>query len=107
MKIKPEHYATLKATLEDVAHLYPEFVARFSAMPKIKDADRAARWQLLREAQAIHWLCDTLYPYLNDTHVDTALRHAYADITTTPWKHDAPINPAFSGAQPARNGEDY
>jgi hypothetical protein len=23
------------------------------------------------------------------------------------WKHDAPINPAFLGAQPARAGEDY
>jgi hypothetical protein len=23
------------------------------------------------------------------------------------WKHDAPINPQFLGAQPARAGEDY
>jgi hypothetical protein len=28
-------------------------------------------------------------------------------IEAVTWKHDAPINPAFSGAQPARNGEDY
>jgi len=28
-------------------------------------------------------------------------------IEAVTWKHDAPINPAFSGAQPARAGEDY
>ena len=27
--------------------------------------------------------------------------------TTTPWTHNAPYNPQFLGAQPARAGEDY
>ena len=28
-----------------------------------------------------------------------------AEVTT--WKHDAPFNPQFLGAQPARAGQDY
>jgi hypothetical protein len=27
--------------------------------------------------------------------------------TTAPWTHNAPYNPQFLGAQPARAGEDY
>lgn len=66
MKIKPEHIQTLRDTLDDVLHLYPEFVQRFG--------ERGARWALVKEARASNWLCDTLYPYLNDDHIDTALR---------------------------------
>lgn len=67
MKIKPEDYQTLSDTLADVMHLYPEFVQRFG--------ERGARWALIKEARASNWLCDTLYQYLNDDHIDTALRH--------------------------------
>jgi len=33
------------------------------------------RWDLLRIAVPVRWVCDELYPYLNDDHIDTALRH--------------------------------
>ena len=77
MKIKPEHYATLRDTLADVMHLHPEFVQRFG--------ERGARWALVKEARASNWLCDTLYTYLNDDHINTALRH----ITTELENHHA------------------
>ena len=72
MKIKPEHYATLRDTLDDVMHLYPEFVQRFG--------ERGARWALVKEARASDWLCDTLYTYLNDDHINTALRHITTEL---------------------------
>lgn len=72
MKIKPEHYATLRDTLADVVHLYPEFVQRFG--------ERGARWALVKEARASNWLCDTLYTYLNDDHINTALRHITTEL---------------------------
>lgn len=72
MKIKPEHYATLRDTLADVMHLYPEFVQRFG--------ERGARWALVKEARASNWLCDTLYTYLNDDHINTALRHITTEL---------------------------
>ena len=31
----------------------------------------------------------------------------FADRKVTPWTHNAPYNPQFLGAQPARAGEDY
>ncbi len=72
MKIKPEHYATLRDTLADVMHLYPEFVQRFG--------ERGARWALVKEARASNWLCDTLYTYLNDDHINTALRRITTEL---------------------------
>ena len=83
MKIQPNHLQTLTDTLSDVFHLYPEFVAHFAANPKINDAAMAARWQLLREARALPWVCDTLYSYLNDDHIDTALRHVVRTLEST------------------------
>ena len=29
------------------------------------------------------------------------------NTTSNPWKHNAPFNPMFLGAQRARNGQDY
>jgi hypothetical protein len=31
----------------------------------------------------------------------------FAERDATPWTHNAPYNPQFLGAQPARVGEDY
>ena len=72
MKIKPEHYATLRDTLADVMHLYPEFVQRFG--------ERGAGRALVKEARASNWLCDTLYTYLNDDHINTALRRITTEL---------------------------
>ncbi len=36
-----------------------------------------------------------------------ALRERQMKLAKTPWKHNAPLNPEFLGAQPARAGEDY
>lgn len=31
------------------------------------------QWDLVRGAGLIHWMCDALYTYLNDDHIQTAL----------------------------------
>ena len=33
------------------------------------------RWDLLYMAVGSEWVCENLYPYLNDDHIDTALRN--------------------------------
>ena len=59
MKIKPEHLQYLREHIgED--------------MPK--NATERQRWDALHAAGLTPWVCKELYPYLNDSHIDTALR---------------------------------
>lgn len=69
MKMRPEHLAKLKAAITplDTEERRADYVKQgFSSM--------RYRWDLLYAAQASNWICTMLYPYLNDTHIDTALR---------------------------------
>lgn len=43
---------------------------------KFKDLKTRMRWDILRAALPANWVCDNLYPYLNDQHIDSALKHA-------------------------------
>lgn len=83
MKIKPEHLATLKAAIQplDTAerrNLYLE--GRFPHADKVRDLNKRYRWDLLHAAGLTSWLCDTLYRYAHDDHVDSALRSIVKDL---------------------------
>lgn len=76
MKMKPEHYEHMRA----------------ATVPFDTDEKRAAyiaaglsttryQWDLLRAAELIPWLCDTLYQYLNDSHIQTALNKIVAPLS--------------------------
>ena len=54
--------------------------AQLSVDPRVKDLDKRFRWDLCYAAGLSGWLCDEVYKYANDTHVDTALRHAIKTI---------------------------
>ncbi len=59
MKMKPEHYNYLRDRL----------VGNIPA-----SANTQIRWDMLNALVASQWVCDNLYPYLNDNHIDTALK---------------------------------
>lgn len=62
MKIKPEHYVTLRA------HVLP--VLQRIAVPHTE----RIRWDALWAAGLATWLNSDLYPYLTDAQIDTALK---------------------------------
>lgn len=69
MKMKPEHYSHIEQAVkkdDNAFHRSRYAAAGFS--------DTRYRWDLVRHAGLMTWICDTLYAYLNDTHIDTALR---------------------------------
>jgi len=85
MKIKPEHVklihnamreTILKAgfkTIGDVVKDYQE--KRVEA----NDIRRRVVWDVLKASTienmpAISWICQNIYPYANDNHIDTVLR---------------------------------
>ena len=88
MKIKPEHYAAIVAGMRaTVERLGMEHVLKYRddlrTVPHVGDPEKRFRWDLFRAAGLITWACDTLYPYANDTHIDTALRSAVSDLGLT------------------------
>ena len=70
MKIKPEHYRALEGGLIPL----PDAGTGLTF--------KRLRWDALRNSTiegkpGITWICDNLYSYMNDEHIDTALRKYY------------------------------
>ena len=81
MKIKPEDYKILK---NEISMLPSDEVTqlRFNIGldTRVKDEDKRFRWDLMYRAGLTKWVCDTLYPYMNDSHLDTALKHVVKEL---------------------------
>lgn len=83
MKIKPAHFATLETLLQDRARAIgfpglPEFIAatrqRIAAgeLPAPIKSEAIMILSYLNRGPVLEFICDTLYGYLNDTHLKTA-----------------------------------
>lgn len=81
MKIKKEHYEHMK---QEISKLDKEKVASYKDSLKsdgrIKDIDKRFRWDLSYAAKLAPWVCDNLYSYMNDDHIDTALKNIVKDL---------------------------
>jgi len=66
MKIKPEHLEHMRTTMQPIMEAIPQPEGMSGKM---------YRWGVARRAGLVTYMCDTLYSYLNDDHIDTALRH--------------------------------
>ena len=76
MKLKPEHFAHMKAAIlaNSKAPTLPSYLARGLT-------EKRWRWDLLYAAKLSPWICANIYPYANDEHIDTALRVITRDPT--------------------------
>ena len=81
MKIRPEHYVHLRDAIAalgvDLLQKHREFIVDEG---RAKDIDKRLRWDALYMAKLTPFLCANVYPYADDTHVDTALRKIMAEI---------------------------
>ena len=75
MKIKPEHLAELRRLIAE--HDTP--ATRQEARSMGWKAPRYHYW-LCGKPNVLAFICDTLYTYLEDTHIDTALRRIIPDL---------------------------
>jgi len=74
MKITKQHYEHIVNALDSIKPLI------LDARPKYQSAglsDKRLRWDAARKAGLITWLCDNVYSYANDDHIDTALRQYF------------------------------
>ena len=65
--MKQEHYEYLKEQILKAEH---KLVFRNDCLL----SPMRYRWDLTYAAGLTKWICDNLYSYLNDDHIDTALR---------------------------------
>lgn len=84
MKMTPIHFETLRAALAPVV-TGERFAAHCEALkadPRVKDLGKRARWDALyavsRTSALPQGFMSSLYAYLNDDHIDTALRSIVA-----------------------------
>ena len=47
---------------------------------KAKDISKRLRWDWAYYADLSPWICDTLYAYVDDTHIDTALKRVINEL---------------------------
>jgi hypothetical protein len=75
MKMKFEHFEFIKNAVQpfDTDQKRKEYaLASFT--------HKRYRWDIVYEARLSTWICDNLYSYLNDDHIDTALRKIVHDF---------------------------
>lgn len=83
MKIKPEHYEVLRDALiknRDKIAAHRQYLLSPQNPRQPKDVEMRLRWDLLWAAGISQWLSDTISPYANDNHIDTALRKIMSEI---------------------------
>ncbi len=71
MKVQPEHYAMMRDAMRTALAEIP--AGRLAAFREA-NTEKRFRWDLARFAHLIPFITSEIYPYADDTHVDTALR---------------------------------
>ena len=71
MKITSEHYGKLSAAVLGQLAARPGIAAKYAEAGL---SEKRFRWDLLWACNLSGWITSELYPYLNDDHIDSALR---------------------------------
>lgn len=79
MKIRQEHFDVLKKTIDAFLAENPDLVSRyehgdFYNSDKVQCLQTRFCFDVLYLAKLNRYVCDTLYKYLNDSHILTALK---------------------------------
>ena len=69
--MKQEHYDFLDKKVKEVLAARPEAAADYK---EAKLSHMRFRWDVLRATGMMKFVCEELYKYLNDDHIDSALR---------------------------------
>lgn len=79
MKMKPEHVGIIRTAINSVLTADPGLPGRyregdFPRSDRVKDLQKRFNWDLLWKAGLSKFVSQELYPYLNDDHINTALK---------------------------------
>ena len=81
MKIEAQHYEHMRGAILSVFTQSKLDTLRQSIKEsgRFKDFDKRVRWDMLFLSLPAAWVCDNLYAYADDAHIDTALRKILAE----------------------------
>lgn len=86
LKISPSHYEQMKTAIASALESHPK------AWQSYKDggaSHKRFRWDAWRFAKiggdSARWACSYLYCYLDDTHIDSALRSIMRELGQPTW----------------------
>jgi hypothetical protein len=74
MKVKLEHYCHMREAMRPLVDRIPAHREAIAKEGKSKDVDMRVRWDWMHAAKLTPYVCKELYPYVHDTHIDTALK---------------------------------
>jgi hypothetical protein len=75
MKMTKEHYKHIEQAIDAIpVKLRQSHFASLQLDNRVKDIDKRFRWDCFNYAGLTQFACDMLYKYLDDTHIDTALK---------------------------------
>ena len=82
MKIKPEDYIIMRDAIAKIGESMnlSSYFQSLREDPRVKDPNKRLRWDLMWAAVSPVWICDNVYPYANDDHIDTALRQIVKEM---------------------------
>jgi hypothetical protein len=82
MKIKKEHYEALEAAIRGK---HEEMISTgkdaYQSYLNFGHTNKRIAWDLLNASGMTPFVCNTLYSYLNDTHIDTAVLDIWKKIS--------------------------
>ena len=79
LKITKYHFHVLHDAIHGLLADRPDLVGlyesgQFRNSNKVKDLNKRFRWDMLQCSVGSSWVCSNLYGYMNDSHVDSALK---------------------------------
>lgn len=84
MKIKPDHYSEIKTQMQDRLDILKGYALTYKNQLKddtrVKDIEKRFRWDLFQGSVSLSFIVDELYKYLNDTHIDSALKKIMSEL---------------------------
>ena len=83
MKITPSHFSYMFSAIQPLSATIPARREALRNDPRVKDLEKRLRWDLCYAAGLSAWICDNLYSYLDDVHIDTALRAIIKELQPT------------------------
>lgn len=83
MKITNQDYQKLKSFIESHKGEIEQWRIFIYQNRKVKDFEMALRWELYHQFVKDREFTDSLYKYLNDSHIDTALKQIMKELENT------------------------
>ena len=82
MKIRPDHYATMRDAIATIpADKIQEIRNHVLTSDRVHNREKCFRWNLSYAAKLTPFICDNVYSYADDTHIDTALRSIVRELS--------------------------